>query len=150
MILQRCSLSELTDRIVSRHHDYLRRQLPVLARLLAQVPPSPGLLTVRRLLDRFTTELEEHIFREEQILFPALKELEATGRPLPLGEAVTQMRFEHEQAREYLRSIRAAIDELPSTGALRQAVDALERDLYRHLALEECVLFPRAQALVAS
>jgi len=150
MILQRFSLCDLIDRIVSRHHDYLRRHLPALGLMLAAAPPSPGLLNARRQLDRFTSEIEEHIFREEQILFPALRELEASGRPLPLGQAVAQMRAEHEHTREQLRCLRQAVEELPAAGPIRTALEALELDLYRHLALEECVLFPRAQKLAAS
>lgn len=138
------------DRIVSRHHDYLRRHLPLLARLLAEAPLSSGLREARRLLDEFTTDLEEHLFREEQILFPALRELERSGRPLPLGQAVGQMRFEHAQARQRMRALREAVDSLPSNPRLQEAIEGLERDLHRHLAIEERVLFPRAQALSAS
>lgn len=137
------------DRIVTRHHDYLRRHLPLLARLLAEAPPSPGLREARRLLDELTTDLEEHIFREEQILFPAVRELERSGRPLSLGQAVAQLRFEHKQARQRMRSLREAVESLPSNPRLQEAVEGLERDLHRHLAIEECLLFPRAQALSA-
>jgi regulator of cell morphogenesis and NO signaling len=162
-------LAELIGHILAAHHDYLKRELPALDERLRKVVSvhgerEPEMLP--RLLAIFTAlraELEQHLRKEEAILFPAMARYEAAvmakaGAPfLPFGSFANPIRMmlqEHESAGEALRAMRELTADyaLPAHAcatyrALFEGLQALETDLHLHIHLENNILFPRAMKL---
>jgi len=161
-------LSDLIRHILDTHHVYTREESARIQALLEKVcrkhgenhPHLPGL---RELFLRLDADLQPHLLKEEQILFPYILRLEAAadaGTPAPfapfgtVGNPVRMMVFEHDTAGDLLREIRAAAsdfrapdDACMSFRALYQALEAFEQDLHQHIHLENNVLFPRAVEL---
>lgn len=140
----------LIDHILSRYHETHRRELPELIRLARTVEKvhagrSDAPRGLADLLARIATELEQHMAKEEMILFPAMKR-----GGLPLDAPIACMRHEHDGHGEHLQELEALTNgiTLPA-GACRtwQALYAglakLQDDLMEHIHLENNVLFPR-------
>ena len=104
--------------------------------------------------------------KEEMVLFPYIEELEAslTNRsqlPKPhfgtVNNPIRMMMSDHDIDGERLRRMREITNgyllpegACPSYGALYAGLADLERDLHRHIHLENNVLFPAATALERS
>ncbi len=164
-------LAELIDHILSRHHEYLRAELPVLEQRLGKTLEAHGAAhgETLRALQQVFLELEEelygHMHKEEMILFPSIREMEAAagqGRvpaPPPFGSVrnpIRVMRFEHDNAAGALERLRQLSGQyaLPAEAcatwqALYRGLEQLEADLHRHIHLENNILFPRAEELEA-
>jgi regulator of cell morphogenesis and NO signaling len=145
-------LSALIDHILSRHHAYLRSELPRLFRWLRAVQEAHGagdgvvLAALEQVLAGLQQELEAHMHKEELILFPAIRRADAG-----IGQPIAVMETEHESASRALREIRRlTADYQPperacaTYRALWQALAELEKDLHLHIHLENNILFPRA------
>jgi regulator of cell morphogenesis and NO signaling len=158
-------LSDLADYIVAKHHVYVRQELPRLEQLLAKVaskhaPKHPELNKVQSNFHALSEELTSHLMKEEQILFPYVKELEAAGddpgrtRPPMFGSVknpIHMMEIEHDSAGNALRELRNITNNFtaPEEGcfsykALYQGLAEFEADLHQHIHLENNILFPRA------
>ena len=76
-------LSGLVDHIVETHHAFMKQQLPRLDGLLEKVQKAHGSLhgdmlsQLRRAYDAIRSELEAHLMKEEQILFPLIQQTDA-------------------------------------------------------------------------
>ena len=159
------SQSELIEFIVATHHAFTREELARLAPLAAKVAGKhgenhPELFEIKRLFDEISVELMPHMAKEEAVLFPYIEQLEravAAGRtpPMPhfgtVQNPVRMMMFEHEAAGDILKKMRelsngysAPEDACPSFKGLYAGIEDLERDLHRHIHLENNILFPRA------
>lgn len=145
-------LRELVDHIVARFHEPLRAELPELVRMARRVevvhPEKPGCpLGLGDHLARVQEELELHMQKEEQVLFPIIR----SGRGAHAGGPVSVMEREHDEHAVALRRIRELTGDMQppphactTWRALYLRLDALERDLMEHIHLENNVLFPRA------
>ena len=156
-------LTELADHIESEHHGYLREALPRLSGMLEQLAQaqgegSPEVLEVRDVFGSLRAELESHRAREEQVLFPMIRDLEASAT-LPdfhcgtLRNPIRVMEMEHDDAQLALSRLRELTrDYNPpenADGLYRDAVASLaefDADLQQHIYKESSVLFPRAVA----
>jgi regulator of cell morphogenesis and NO signaling len=142
----------LIAHILSRYHARHREQLPELIRLASRVEQVHG---ERRdcpngLADHLRDmqqELESHMLKEEQILFPML--LEGLGQQTAGPVAV--MRFEHDHhgvALERLLDLTAHItppeNACNTWRALYRGLQELRSDLMQHIHLENNVLFVNA------
>ncbi|HQV40904.1 MAG: iron-sulfur cluster repair protein YtfE [Moraxellaceae bacterium] len=148
------SSSELIDHILSRFHDRHRVQLPELVRLARRVehvhgsrPECPNGLADH--LDAMQQELESHMLKEEQILFPMLRQDMHAGVSGP----ISIMRFEHDHHGEALETINKFTNDITPPGnacntwrALYRGLSELREDLMQHIHLENNVLFARIQA----
>jgi regulator of cell morphogenesis and NO signaling len=92
-------------------------------------------------------ELEQHIPKEEQILFPLIKQ----GQGAMAGGPIAVMEQEHENAGTALKNIRRLSSdfEVPEGAcntwrALWAGLEDLEKELHQHIHLENNILFPRA------
>lgn len=109
----RSTLADLADHIEDRHHAFLRAQLPRIEGLFTRVIPAHRLAhgeLLERLHNVFASlrqEIEEHLYKEEQVLFPYIREMEAELRsghgvpPMHCGSVegpIRQMMLEHENA----------------------------------------------------
>ncbi|WP_124726779.1 iron-sulfur cluster repair di-iron protein [Staphylospora marina] len=155
------SFSALIDHIVRTHHEYLNNELPVLSAFVTKVfdrhgMDHPELAELHRLFHELKEELEQHLPKEEQEIFPFLKEYEKTGSKEALekaAQAIEQLEAEHNKAGELLRNMRKVTNhyQLPK-GACRTyalsyiKLEQLESDLFQHIHLENNVMFPRVMA----
>jgi regulator of cell morphogenesis and NO signaling len=110
------TLTELADHIEQTHHAYLREELPRLEFMTEKVSrvhgdKEPRLLQVREAFVALKVELEPHMMKEERVLFPIIRQLEAsTTTPEfhcgSVANPIRQMEHEHEQAGDALAIIR--------------------------------------------
>ena len=158
------SASNLADHIVSTHHVYLRQELPRLAGLIDKVVAAhsgkhPELFDLRRTFAELHQELESHLMKEERVLFPLVKQLEAALEPFSIHcgtveNPIRVMEHEHDSAGSALQRIReltsnyqAPADGCASFTALYDGLSCLESDLHLHIHKENNILFPKAAAL---
>lgn len=162
----RAPVTELADHILNRHHTYMKEQLPRLDGLLSKVRSAHGenhgpmIDELRRVFDSLRSEIEMHLLKEEQILFPAIKAVDAfvsgTGE-LPeihcgsVANPIRQMEHEHDSAGEALAEMRRITgnytlseDACQTFAALYDGLQAIEADLHEHIHLENNILFPRS------
>ncbi len=154
-------LGELVDHIVDKHHAYVKSEVPRLQALIAKVvgvhgEHHPELKQVQVAFSELGNELTSHMMKEEQILFPYVKEMAAGDGCGPscfgtVQNPIRAMMMEHDMAGEKLREMRQATDSytLPqdacfSYGTLFNALLEFEADLHQHIHLENNILFPRA------
>ncbi len=152
------SPSALIDHILARYHDVHRAQLPELIRMARRVeavhrdsPEVPAGLA--DLLEEMNEELQSHMLKEEQVLFPMLK---AGGHPM-VGQPIGMMRAEHVDHGAALDKLHELTnDATPPQGAcntwraLYAGIGQLGDDLINHIHLENNVLFPQFEASAAS
>ena len=159
------SMGELVDHILATHHEHDRREIDRLRALSTKVAAvhgvgHPELARVRSLVAALADELEPHMMKEERVLFPFIRQLDAwtTGKgPRPeaffgsVANPVAMMSHEHEEVGALLRELRSVTkdyalpgDACASYTALYGALEEFERELHVHIHLENNVLFPRA------
>ncbi|MGB3290341.1 MAG: hemerythrin domain-containing protein [Burkholderiaceae bacterium] len=145
-------VGELVDYIVANFHERHRRQLPELIRLSRRVehahagsPDCPAGLADA--LEGLQQELESHMMKEEQVLFPML----AQGMNGPARGPVSVMRYEHGQHLSSLDLINLMTRDLTlpenACGTWRGLYGALgefKNDLTQHIDIENDVLFLNA------
>src|SRR5690606_23789856 len=153
-------LSFLADYIVNVHHGYLNQNLPSIEELAQKVAEhhghaNPFLLEVYSKVNELRCELVTHLKKEEQILFPSIKLLEAGSDQKAgfgtINDPVNVMERDHEIAGEILKDIRRLTDDynIPvnacnSVKMLYNKLSELESDLFQHIHLENNILFPKA------
>ncbi len=155
------SLAELADHIEETHHAYLRRELPRLDAMTEKVASVHGekdarLAEIRRTFLTLSDELTSHMMKEEQILFPMIRRLDAS-KTAPafhcgsLANPIAQMEHEHDEAGSALERLRTLTDGYTppewACNTYRAMLDGLahlERDMHQHVHKENNVLFPRA------
>ena len=148
-------LPELIDHILSAYHVPLWEELPRLDAMARKVHAVHGhrepemLADIVEVYSGLRAELDQHMRKEEQILFPMIRE----GQGTMAGPPVQVMQHEHEVAGEALRRLRLLTNnfEVPEEAcntwrALWHGLAALEHDLHQHIHLENNILFPRALA----
>jgi len=165
---QRLSLAELINYILDTHHVFTKTEMARLEPLTAKVVSAHGenhseLLAIKTLLRQLCDDLTQHMFKEEQVLFPFIVKLEQSclqdrGAPFaPFGTVnnpIRMMMREHDTAGDILREVRLLTSDftVPADGCLSyqtlyQALEAFEQDLHQHIHLENNILFPLAVAL---
>ncbi|MCZ7646155.1 MAG: iron-sulfur cluster repair di-iron protein [Planctomycetota bacterium] len=155
------SLTELADHVEQTHHAYLKAELPRLRAMTAKVAAVHGhqdgrLMQVKEVLFALSMEMACHMAKEESVLFPLIRQLDAGmgALPLPCGSVdgmVRQMEHEHRLAGGALEQLRKLTDgHKPPVWAcntyrvMLEALACLERDMHQHVHKENNVLFPRA------
>lgn len=159
------SLTELVEHIVGHYHGKLREDLPRLEQMAEKVLSVHGeehseLAELATTFRALKAELESHMAKEEQILFPATRRLEELGGqagPMPpLSAPIGVMEDEHASAAralERMAELTGGFD--PPQGActtfrgLYHGLQELTDDLHHHIHLENNILFPRAERLQA-
>lgn len=161
-------LDDLVRYIENVHHAYVRNTIPSLTAYLTKLckvhgERHPELFEIKELFDQSATELEQHMVKEEQILFPYIQALAAARRgkfPLSpphfghLQNPITMMESEHEQEGARFKKIAALTDGFtPPKDACQtyrvafMVLQEFEVDLHKHIHLENNILFPNALAM---
>jgi regulator of cell morphogenesis and NO signaling len=142
---------ELIEHILDRYHATHRAELPELVRLAARVeerhadkPAVPRGLHAALL--ELSGALEDHMQKEEQILFPLMR---AGGHPM-IAAPIGRMRFEHDEHGERLANLERLAhgfelpeEACPTWRALYAGLRKLIEDVHEHVHLENNVLFAR-------
>lgn len=153
------SLSELIDFIVKVHHTYVRFNLPQIFSYVHRVASKhgykhPEMIEVFELVSTLRNEMEEHMNKEEQLLFPKIRQLEQkhTFESLvQLKSPIDDMEDDHLVVGTILSEIRsltdnytAPIDACTTFRLALASLQAFEIDLHQHVHLENNIVFPRA------
>jgi regulator of cell morphogenesis and NO signaling len=158
------SVSELCDHIESTHHAYLKQDLPRIQHLVDRVAQRHGdhqahLPRLRDVFNGFRAELESHMMKEEQVLFPIIRSLDPANRRsdvnyFSVSNPIRQMVHEHDSAGEAMQQMQALTSNYTPPAeacntyrALYSALEELQHDMHRHVHKENSILFPRAEAL---
>ncbi|MCA9244245.1 MAG: iron-sulfur cluster repair di-iron protein [Phycisphaerales bacterium] len=161
------TMAELADHIVDAHHIHLRRELPRLDALLEKVTRvhgdnHPELRQCREVFLSLAAELNTHMLKEEQVLFPMIRQLE-TGQSSPvigcgsIDNPIRVMEHEHDDTGRALARLRTLTngyvppaDACNTYRVMLDSLSELERDLHTHIHKENNILFPRAIAVAQS
>ena len=166
----RLTLTQLADYIINTHHAYVKKELDPLFAYLQKVASKhggrhPELLKIFDLFTSLKEEMEEHMKKEELILFPRIKEIEkyiSGGQELQgsisyLSAPITVMEQEHDHAGRLMQEMRLLSNQYtPPADACTTyqlsfaSLKAFEMDLHQHVHLENNILFPKAITMFKS
>jgi len=156
------SVDFLCDYIVNTHHKTVLRLLPQLTaytQKIAEVHGShhPELYEIAALFYQINVELLQHLKNEEEVLFPAIKDLLQTNSPMSKATIVSEikrMSKEHEFAGGAMDKINVLSNNylVPSDGCNTYLVtykllEEFEDDLHIHVHLENNILYPKSLML---
>ncbi len=150
---------ELISHIVETHHGETFRLLKEIDPLMVKVfrvhfSHDPELLMkVHSLFGKLKCELEEHLLKEENILFPLMIKYDKAKDEKEKKEIEEDIRIivnEHEAAGDILKELAEVTDDykVPEWGCisfklLYDYLHDLEKDLFIHIHKENNILFPR-------
>jgi regulator of cell morphogenesis and NO signaling len=127
----------MTGRVAARHGD-----------------TRPELIDLHHVFMQFKADLENHMEKEEQILFPLCRQLEQGATGFHCGSVqnpISVMVREHDNAGEDLSQMRKLTnDYIPPADAcntyraMLSGLAELERDMHQHVHTENNILFPKA------
>lgn len=158
------SLTELADHIERIHHAYLHEELPRLEKMVTKVAAvhgekEPRLAQIKAIFLALSAELTAHLMKEEQVLFPMIRQLQASDT-LPsfhcgtVINPINRMTVEHDEAGVALAQLRQLTDDFTppewACNTYRALFDALltfEQDMHQHIHKENNVLFPQVVLL---
>ena len=158
------SLTALADYIVRTHHTYVKFNAPQIFNYVSRVATKHGdrfpfMKEVLQLFAEVQEDMNQHMLKEERILFPRIKALETEAAVNVSLEYYTGpinvMEEEHDRAGELMYKIRELTNNYSvpegacTTFQLSLAsLQAFEADLHQHVHLENNILFPRAIEMI--
>jgi len=149
----------LCDYIVNTHHKYVLKSLPDLVLYTGKIASVHGerhaeLAEVAELFSQINRELLQHMKNEEEILFPAIKEVLSSGSgkaKATIISEISRLSGEHEFAGGAMDKINVITHKysVPDDGCNTyhlafKLLQQFEDDLHTHVHLENNVLFPKA------
>ncbi len=158
-------LNFLTEYIVNNHHTYVKSAIPEITAHLQKVLNAHGpkysyLAEVQNTFALVANEMKSHMIKEEKILFPIVKylivsqkfkEKPKTGGYGTIKNPIRQMEAEHVSAGGAMGKIRTLTNNysLPEDACTTfqvtyKELNEFEKDLHKHVHLENNILFPRA------
>jgi regulator of cell morphogenesis and NO signaling len=152
-------LAELVDHLESTHHRYLWNELPRLSALVAKIASvhgarHPELAQVGACFEEIRHDLEPHLVKEEQVLFPMIRELDAATEAVSfrcgtLRNPISVMLREHDTVGDLLARLRQLTDSYqpPADGCASYVscyagLAELEADTHLHIHKENTLLVP--------
>jgi len=149
----------LSDFIVNTHHKYVQKSLPEVVfytQKIAEVHGDhhPELVEVANLFKKINEELLQHLRNEEEVLFPAIKEVIASGSQeakLTIKSEIERMLGEHDFAggamddiNKITKGYKLPDDACNTYRVAFKMLEEFEDDLHVHVHLENNILFPKA------
>ncbi|MAH16919.1 MAG: iron-sulfur cluster repair di-iron protein [Euryarchaeota archaeon] len=152
------SLDKLIEHIYDKHHQYIYKNCPAISKFINKVANvhgknHPETVEIAKMFDELQLELEQHLFKEEHILFPYVKGmvLEDKCPGSFVNGPISVMMEEHDNAGRILEVLRRISNNYKppkdACNTFRAAyvnLQALEEDLHMHIHLENNILFPKA------
>lgn len=152
-------MSDLIDFVINKHHAFLKEELPITAKYLNKIlqvhyEHNGELLSkLNKLFNALKVELEEHLVKEEVLLFPLIKEYEKKPSKETLEKAIKVMNeteSEHDAAGDIIKEMRRITEgfKLPDNVCRTfeityEKIEAVESDLFHHIHLENNILFEK-------
>lgn len=155
-------LGFLCDYICNTHHKFVLKNLPELVFYTQKVANvhgthHPELIEVAGLFAKINSELLEHLKKEEENLFPAIKSVLKSKDSAPreiIKQEIQRMSTEHEFAGGAMDHInvltsnyRIPEDACNTYKVCLQLLNQFEDDLHIHVHLENNILYPKALLL---
>jgi regulator of cell morphogenesis and NO signaling len=157
-------LDTMCHAIVDRYHASLHHSLPLIGNeLAAMAATSPAVGRIRGAFVALAGQIESHLAKEENLLFPAIAALSAaqrsgSGRPALAFPTVLYpirvMEAEHVRIESALGEVRERAREveepetlLPAWQRFMSALRRLDDELHEHHRIENELLFPAALEL---
>lgn len=158
-------LNFLVQYIVNNHHTYVKKAIPEITVHLQKVynahsKKHPFISEVQNIFAHVSEEMTGHMQKEERVLFPIIKYLiesqKFQEKPKTSGfgtikNPIRQMEAEHVSAGSAMEKIRVLTNNysLPEDACATfqvtyKELDEFEKDLHKHVHLENNILFPRA------
>jgi regulator of cell morphogenesis and NO signaling len=161
---------QLINYIVTHHHSYVKQVVPTIYQHSQRVAAKHGdrfpyMIQVAELFGEVAEEMGAHMQKEEMILFPRIKQLEAMivsseadkGNLPYISSPINVMEEEHEHAGNLLAEIRRLTDDYTAPAnactTFRITLAELkefEEDLHKHVHFENNILFPLAENMLQS
>ena len=159
------TLSFLADYIINTHHAYLNEnmgQIAGYAHKIAEVHGTnhPEVIEIAGIFDRIAADMAAHLREEEEVLFPAIRRIDAARKrgatPEPndlesVRACVATLGHEHEEIGDAVQRIRHLSKEYAIPGDVcntfvltYRRLKEFEDDLHQHVHLENNILFPKA------
>ncbi len=147
------------------HHTYVRESLPLISQYANKVAKVHGhhykeVVTINQLFHEVANELTSHLQKEEQVLFPFIKQLVTAKKEntknitAPFGTVnnpIKMMEHEHENAGDTFKEISRLTNNYTPPAeacntfkALYAKLEEFEQDLHQHIHLENNILHPKA------
>lgn len=159
------TLDFLLDYIIQNHHSYVREMMPIISVHTKKVASEhganhPELIKIAKKFEGIAQEFRQHLIKEEEILFPYIKQLvqlnsrHAKAEPPFFGTVnnpIKSMMVDHENTGNEFYAIRnlSSSYNTPKAAcntykASYQELKDFEEDLHKHVHLENNILFPKA------
>lgn len=146
----------LINYIEHMHHRYVKEAIPRIGMYTEKVAfrhgeTQPELVTIYQKFVELSIEMNDHMFDEENRVFPAIKKLIAdpTKEPAKLIPMIMELEDEHSAAGNLMAEIRSLTNNFTvpdwACNTYRvafQELEAFENDLHQHVHLENNILFP--------
>ena len=155
-------LGFLADYIVNTHHKYVTKALPELVFYTQKIlsvhgEHHPELAEVADLFGKINTELLQHLQREEDVLFPAIKDAlntDSLEAKKIIASEINRMSGEHEfvggamdKINELTKGYAVPEDACNTYKVTLKMLEQFEDDLHIHVHLENNILYPKALVL---
>jgi len=157
-------LDVLVKYILKTHHSYVSEAAPIILQFADKVAKvhgesNPENIEIAKLFREVKLELEQHMSKEEGILFPHIVNLAIANRKgesisVPFGsvkDPIKMMEHEHDSAGDIFKEIERLSNNFtpPSHGcntyrALYHHLKEFQDDLHIHIHLENNILFPKS------
>ncbi len=153
----------LADILEKKYHREIREKTPVILAYLEKVVKvhgehNPEVKDIFNLFFESSIDLENHMRKEEMVLFPIARNLHHTNRVMSeiekqVESPISVMHMEHEKEGDRFREIsRLSSSYTPPEHACNtyrvayQMLQAFEKDLHEHIHIENNILFPKLVA----
>ena len=153
----------IVQRLLREHRQWRSKDFPLIAHLFDEAQTAaagqpPCLAPLRSAFHRLCAEMEGHMSREEQVLFPAILDAQAQTETAGKGfgsirNPIGMVEQEHDWEAERLEKMRQIAQgyQLPENAdqnlrLLFRELEALEAAMHAHTRLESSILFARALA----
>lgn len=158
------SVDKLSDYIAEAHHPNLKKSLAAFqvhfkTILKVEVERHPEVKKINEVFEELKVLLEQHLNKEEGIFFPYIKKLvelykhdgqEVKSLKGLSKNPVNKIQLEHKKIKNLLAKIRETsndytppVDAYPSLKLCYAQLFNFEQDIYKHIYLEERILFPK-------
>ena len=157
-------LDVLTNHILETHHKYVKESIPIIMQIADKVAKvhgshNPENIEIAKLFHEVAIELQQHLMKEEGILFSHIINLAIAYRndetiSVPFGSVqnpIRMMEHEHDIAGEIFKKIEKLSNNFTPPAhacntykALYHHLKEFQDDLHIHIHLENNILFPKA------
>ena len=156
-------LDFLIDYIVNVHHTFVLENVGVINEFAQKVATvhgdhNPENIEIANLFTQLSKELISHMKKEEDILFPAIKQMINNGNSNfdfdTIENPIKMMEEEHDNAGDIIKKIQQLSNNFSTPDyacntykALYHKLEEFTNDLFQHIHLENNILFPKVRIL---